>query len=65
MERNAKELGAHAVVDVDLDYEVLGEQNGMLMMSVSGAAVVLDWYERKRTSSRPVACFQHNRVSCE
>ena len=35
----ANELGANAVVGVDIDYEVLGERNGMLMVSVSGTAV--------------------------
>ncbi len=38
----AQELGADAVVGVDIDYEVLGEKNGMLMVSVSGTAVRLD-----------------------
>ena len=38
----AFELGANAVVGVDIDYEVLGEKNGMLMVSVSGTAVILD-----------------------
>ena len=35
----AANLGANAVVGVDIDYEVLGEKNGMLMVSVSGTAV--------------------------
>jgi uncharacterized protein YbjQ (UPF0145 family) len=35
-------LGANAVVGVDLDYEVLGQGNGMLMVSASGTAVVVD-----------------------
>jgi uncharacterized protein YbjQ (UPF0145 family) len=35
----AQQLGADAVVGVDLDYEVLGANNGMLMVSVSGTAV--------------------------
>lgn len=39
---NAQELGANAVVGVDLDYEVLGQNNGMLMVSVSGTAVVTE-----------------------
>jgi uncharacterized protein YbjQ (UPF0145 family) len=39
---NAHELGANAVVGVDLDYEVLGQNNGMLMVSVSGTAVVAE-----------------------
>ena len=38
----AQEKGANAVVGVDLDYEVLGQNNGMLMVSVSGTAVVVD-----------------------
>ena len=38
----AIELGANAVVGVDLDYEVLGQANGMLMVSVSGTAVVVE-----------------------
>ena len=37
----ARELGANAVVGIDLDYEVLGEKNGMLMVSASGTAVVV------------------------
>ena len=36
----ARELGANAVVGIDIDYEVLGEKNGMLMVSASGTAVV-------------------------
>ena len=38
----AAKLGADAVVGVDVDYEVLGANNGMLMVSVSGTAVQLD-----------------------
>jgi uncharacterized protein YbjQ (UPF0145 family) len=38
----ARELGANAVVGVDIDYEVLGEKNGMLMVSVSGTAVIVE-----------------------
>jgi uncharacterized protein YbjQ (UPF0145 family) len=39
---NAQQLGANAVVGVDLDYEVLGETNGMLMVSVSGTGVIIE-----------------------
>lgn len=39
LERRAAELGADAVVGVDVDYEVLGSNNGMLMVSASGTAV--------------------------
>lgn len=42
MQDRAAELGANAVVGVDLDYEVLGETNGMLMVSASGTAVVVE-----------------------
>ncbi len=41
MEQRAAALGADAVVGVDVDYEVLGSNNGMLMVSVSGTAVRL------------------------
>jgi uncharacterized protein YbjQ (UPF0145 family) len=41
MEEEARARGADAVVGVDLDYEVLGAQNGMLMVSASGTAVRL------------------------
>ncbi len=42
MAEEARARGADAVVGVDLDYEVLGAQNGMLMVSSSGTAVVLE-----------------------
>lgn len=42
MEQRAADLGANAVVGVDLDYEVLGQGNGMLMVSASGTAVVVE-----------------------
>jgi len=40
MQTKAAERGADAVVGVDLDYEVLGQHNGMLMVTASGTAVV-------------------------
>ena len=42
LESRAQSLGANAVVGVDLDYEVLGANNGMLMVSASGTAVVTE-----------------------
>lgn len=42
MEQRAAQLGADAVVGVDIDYEVLGSDNGMLMVTASGTAVRLD-----------------------
>jgi uncharacterized protein YbjQ (UPF0145 family) len=35
-------MGANAVVGVDLDYEVLGQGNSMLMVSASGTAVIVE-----------------------
>jgi uncharacterized protein YbjQ (UPF0145 family) len=42
MQHQAQEAGANAVVGVDLDYEVLGTGNGMLMVSASGTAVKVE-----------------------
>lgn len=39
MQQRAAALGANAIVGVDVDYEVLGSDNGMLMVTVSGTAV--------------------------
>ncbi|WP_184093521.1 putative heavy metal-binding protein [Anaerocolumna cellulosilytica] len=39
MESRARQLGADAIVGVDIDYEVLGSDNGMLMVTASGTAV--------------------------
>jgi uncharacterized protein YbjQ (UPF0145 family) len=41
MKAQTVELGGNAVVGVDLDYEVLGSNGSMLMVSASGTAVVL------------------------
>ena len=41
LEQRAAALGADAVVGIDIDYEVVGKEGGMLMVSVSGTAVVL------------------------
>ncbi|NCB52209.1 MAG: putative heavy metal-binding protein [Clostridia bacterium] len=42
MQRRALTLGANAIVGVDIDYEVLGSANNMLMVNVSGTAVVIE-----------------------
>ena len=39
MEEQAKALGANAVVGIDIDYETVGKDSSMLMVSVSGTAV--------------------------
>lgn len=41
MEQRARDVGANAIVGVDIDYEVLGSDNGMLMVTASGTAVVI------------------------
>ena len=42
LQERAEKLGANAIVGVDLDYQVLGQDNGMLMVSASGTAVVAE-----------------------
>lgn len=42
MKNRAEQIGANAIVGIDMDYEVLGADNGMLMVTVSGTAVVVD-----------------------
>ncbi|NMA70245.1 MAG: heavy metal-binding domain-containing protein [Desulfitobacterium sp.] len=41
VEQNAYQLGANAVVGVDIDYEVVGQNGSMLMVTVSGTAVTI------------------------
>lgn len=38
----AAELGCNAVIGVDIDYETLGAKGGMLMVTASGTAVVIE-----------------------
>ncbi|MBQ9236915.1 MAG: heavy metal-binding domain-containing protein [Prevotella sp.] len=42
MQDRAEELGANAVVGIDIDYETIGEKNSMLMVATSGTAVVVE-----------------------
>ena len=39
MQVNARNLGANAVIGIDLDYETVGSNGSMLMVSASGTAV--------------------------
>ena len=39
MEQQAAQLGANAVIGVDLDYETVGQSGSMLMVTASGTAV--------------------------
>lgn len=42
MTQRAAEFGANAVLGIDIDYETVGAQGAMLMVSVSGTAVTVD-----------------------
>ena len=42
LQQAAEDLGANAVVGVDLDYETVGANGSMLMVSASGTAVVVE-----------------------
>ena len=42
MSQRAQQLGCNAVVGVKMDYEALGADNGMLMVTCSGTAVRLN-----------------------
>lgn len=41
VEQRAARLGANAVVGIDIDYEVVGQNGSMLMVSISGTAVTI------------------------
>ena len=42
MAEQAQTLGGNAVIAVDLDYETIGANGSMLMVSASGTAVILE-----------------------
>ena len=42
LRQRAQDLGANAVVGIDIDYEIMGKENGMLMVSASGTAVTVE-----------------------
>lgn len=42
MQEQAARLGANAILGVDLDYETLGSNGSMLMVSSSGTAVIIE-----------------------
>ena len=41
MMQQAQAMGANAVVGIDIDYETIGANGSMLMVAVSGTAVVI------------------------
>lgn len=42
MEERAADMGANAVIAVDLDYETVGSSGSMLMVTAAGTAVRID-----------------------
>ena len=42
MDEQARQFGGNAIVGIDLDYETVGPNGSMLMVSVSGTAVVVE-----------------------
>lgn len=42
MENRANKIGANAIVGVHFDYEFLGDTGSMMMVTVTGTAVVID-----------------------
>lgn len=42
LEEEAQRKGADAVVGIDIDYQVLGANNGMLMVTATGTAVKME-----------------------
>ena len=41
MTERAMQMGANAIVGIDIDYETIGKDNSMLMVATSGTAVVI------------------------
>lgn len=41
MQDRAREMGANAIVGIDIDYETVGQNGSMLMVATSGTAVVI------------------------
>ena len=41
MEQKASAVGANAIIGIDIDYETIGANGSMLMVSVSGTAVAI------------------------
>ena len=42
MQERAKALGANAIIGIDIDYEMLGSGNDMMMVTASGTAVIVE-----------------------
>ncbi|MBX3331151.1 MAG: heavy metal-binding domain-containing protein [Nitrospira sp.] len=42
MQEQARNLGANAIIGIDIDYETIGTNSSMLMVSANGTAVVVE-----------------------
>ena len=42
LQDKARKLGANAVVGIDFDYETIGAEGSMMMVSATGTAVIID-----------------------
>ncbi len=42
MEENARRMGSNAVIGIDLDYETVGHNGSMLMVTASGTAIIYE-----------------------
>jgi uncharacterized protein YbjQ (UPF0145 family) len=42
LEEKARRVGANAIIGIDIDYETIGANGSMLMVSVSGTAVAAE-----------------------
>lgn len=42
LEEEARHVGGNAVIGIDIDYEVVGQGGSMMMVAVSGTAVVIE-----------------------
>jgi uncharacterized protein YbjQ (UPF0145 family) len=42
MREQARQLGANVIVGIDLDYETIGANSSMLMVSASGPVVIVE-----------------------
>lgn len=42
IQQNARNLGANAIVGIDLDFETIGGSGSMLMVSASGTVVIIE-----------------------
>ena len=62
MMARASDRGANAIIGVKMDYETLGSENGMLMVTCSGTVVVLEsCFEERKKNSRSCSFYDYLR----